>query len=393
MRQIATLSDVCEINPKHSLKGLPEEMDVSFIAMADVSEVTKSIKNSFQKKLGNVRKGFTHFSAEDVLVAKITPCYENGKMAIVEIPNELGFGSTEFHVFRPYKEKIIPKFLFYFLDSPLIRRLGAKNMTGSAGQKRVPIKFFQNLHVPLPSIEEQKRIVRKLDEAGALRQKRKEAIALLDDYIDSIFFSMFVNNADKGIIPLIKLEEIATKITDGVHAKPKYVESGVPFISVTNITTKKLTFNNCKFISDIEHQSYIKRCKPECNDILYTKVGATYGRACVVDTEDEFSLYVSVALIKPKKDLVTSTYLKYALNSKFVKHQADRSVKGAGVPDLHLIEIKSFDIPLPSISEQKEFSNIVKRIEQLKQCMIVQSEDLDKNFNLLIQKAFDEKSI
>ena len=283
------------------------------------------------------------------------------------------------------KNNIIPQYLGWFLKGKF--RYLRDRCTG-ATIPHISREVLTNILIPLPSIEDQKCIVKILDAADALRQKRKQAISLLDDYINSTFFNMFVCASKEKNIPLVSLDKLSSKITDGVHAKPHYVDSGIPFISVKNITTTKLKFENCKFVSLLDHQNFTKRCKAESGDILYTKVGATYGRACVVDTEKEFSLYVSVSLIKPKKDLVDPTFLKAVLNSTFVKRQADKSVKGAGVPDLHLIEIKKFKIPLPSMKEQKKFSKLVLDSELLKQKMIAQSEDLETQFKALIQKAF-----
>ena len=121
---------------------------------------------------------------------------------------------------------------------------------------------------------------------------------------------------------------------------------------------------------------------------MYTKVGATYGRAAIVDSKKEFSIYVSLALIKPNRSKVYPYYLNFVLNTNYVKRQANRRVKGAGVPDLHLIEIKDFDIPLPSFEEQLEFSNIIENLNKsisTTKSQMLQSEGL---FESLIQKAF-----
>ena len=165
---------------------------------------------------------------------------------------------------------------------------------------------------------------------------------------------------------IVDLESLTTKITDGVHSKPEYTSEGVEFISVKDINKGKLNFADCKYISREAHESYIKRCRPEIGDILYTKVGATYGIPAVVDTEKEFSLYVSVALLKLKKDIVNPIYIKEALRSVDVKRQADRQVKGIGVPDLHLIEIKKFKVFNPPIELQNQFEDFVKQIDKLK---------------------------
>lgn len=249
-------------------------------------------------------------------------------------------------------------------------------------------KVLNKLEVPFFPIKVQKQIAKILDQTCSLQNKRKKVINFLDDYVDSVFFNMFVKHGEKRKIPFVRLEDITTKITDGVHFKPTYVNSGVPFISVKNITTKKLNFDDCKFISPESHETYLKRCCPEFGDILYSKVGATYGRACVVDVKKEFSLYVSVALIKPKRKLISPVFLKAMLNSQFVKRQADKSVKGAGVPDLHLIEIKSFKIPLPSMEDQNKFTEIVEEVELLKRKMQTQERELDIQFQALMQKAF-----
>lgn len=253
--------------------------------------------------------------------------------------------------------------------------------------KAITQNDLQNIEIPLLSLEEQQRIATILKKAESINRKRNESIQLLNEYLDSVFFTMFVKNTNQNSIPIVKLEEVTSKITDGVHFRPVYTESGIPFISVTNITNKVLDFSDCKYISIEDHKKFILRCKPEIGDILYTKVGATYGRACVVDDDREFSLYVSVALIKPIQKLITSSYLKAVLNSSFVKYQADKSVKGAGVPDLHLIEIKNFNIPLPSIEEQNKFTQIVHFVDKLKQKMLVQSSELENQFQSLIHKS------
>lgn len=291
------------------------------------------------------------------------------------------------HIFKvEHDPRVIDKKYFKYVLRHSIEKMS--QFTHGSTMKHIVRKDFLKHNIPLPSLEDQKRIVKMLDEVDILSQKRKQSIRFLDEYVNATFFSMFVKESEEKNIPFVKLESLSSKITDGVHAKPDYTESGVPFISVKNITTTRLKFDDCKFISLTDHQNFTKRCKAELNDILYTKVGATYGRACVVDTEKDFSLYVSVALIKPKKDVVDPIFLKAVLNSSYVKRQADKSVKGAGVPDLHLIEIKKFKVPLPDMKEQKKFAGLVSGVESTKQKMFIQSEELEKKFQALMQKAF-----
>ncbi|MBE1303371.1 hypothetical protein G4W71_04865 [Clostridium botulinum] len=173
-------------------------------------------------------------------------------------------------------------------------------------------------------------------------------------------------NNNPNNFEIVNLASLTTKITDGVHSKPGYTVQGVSFISVKDINKGKLDFSKCKYISREAHENYIKRCKPEIGDILYTKVGATYGIPAVVDTNEEFSLYVSVALLKLKRELVNPVYIKEALRSVDVKRQADRQVKGIGVPDLHLVEIKKFKVFNPPIELQNQFADFIKQVDKLK---------------------------
>lgn len=163
-----------------------------------------------------------------------------------------------------------------------------------------------------------------------------------------------------------KLNDLANLITDGEHRKPNYTISGKPFISVVNITTGELKFDDCKYVSEDDNNKFRRRCNPELNDILYTKVGATYGRSAIVDTNIDFSLYVSVCLIKPKKEIINPLFLMHSLRQPYVKTQADKCIKGIGVPDLHLIEIKNFNIIVPPIELQNQFAEIVKQIDKQK---------------------------
>lgn len=190
-------------------------------------------------------------------------------------------------------------------------------------------------------------------------------------------------NIENTKYDVYKLSELTNLITDGEHKKPNYTEKGTPFISVVNITTGELKFEDCKFVSEEDACKFNKRCNPEKDDILYTKVGATYGRSAIVDIDKKFALYVSVCLIKPKKDLINPIFLNYTMRQPYVKLQADKCIKGIGVPDLHLIEIKNFKIILPPIELQNQFADIVKQIYKQKFESVIQSkkemEKIQKN--------------
>ena len=163
------LGDCCELNPKKSKDSrLVSGLKVSFVPMPAVSE-NGAIDPSEVKLYDEVKTGFTYFAENDVLMAKITPCMENGKGAVaVGLTNGIGFGSTEFHVLRPIEDISSPYWIYIMTIIKAFREDAASNMTGSAGQRRVPATFLDNFKVALPPIELQEQFasfVKQLDKS------------------------------------------------------------------------------------------------------------------------------------------------------------------------------------------------------------------------------------
>ena len=155
---MSSLGEICEINPKKSQDArLTNGLLVSFVSMPSVSE-SGDIDTTQVKPYDEVKTGFTYFAENDVLFAKITPCMENGKGAVATgLYNGIGFGSTEFHVLRPAKETATPCWIYTLTVFPQFRIDAASNMTGSAGQRRVPASFLENYRVSVPPLELQNR--------------------------------------------------------------------------------------------------------------------------------------------------------------------------------------------------------------------------------------------
>ena len=148
-----------------------------------------------------------------------------------------------------------------------------------------------------------------------------------------------------------RLGTILYKLTDGTHSRPKYVEAGVPFISVKDVSSGMLDFSNCKFITEIEHKELYKRCNPEYGDILLTKVGTT-GIPIIVNTTDEFSLFVSVALLKFNQKRMNNEYLLHLINSPLVQKQAEENTRGVGNKNWVMRDISNTLIVIPPLKEQ-----------------------------------------
>lgn len=215
------LMDFCKINPKKiNTKEFDDDMIVSFIPMPCVSDIWGKIVKKELRKLGEVKKGYTNFCEGDVLFAKITPCMENGKSAIVDkLENDIGFGSTEFYVLRCDENKLNNKYLHYFVRQKTFRDEAKGEMTGAVGQQRVPKTFLENYKMKLPTIEEQQEIVNILDKLLAKYNKIKnleqqlEKIELLKKAILAKAFrgELGTNNPDEESAENLLKEILAEK--------------------------------------------------------------------------------------------------------------------------------------------------------------------------------------
>jgi len=205
----ASLSEVCQIKPpKKEAKAKLDDTDlVSFVPMNDLGICNKKIDLNENRQLGKVSGSYTYFADDDVLLAKITPCFENGKLGIArDLTNSIGFGSSEFIVFRS-KGELVPEYLFYFLSQDSFRIAGAKVMTGAVGHKRVPKDFIENHKIPLPPLAEQKSIVAILDavfsgitKAVANAEKNlANARELFESYLNSVFTQKGEGWVDKSL--------------------------------------------------------------------------------------------------------------------------------------------------------------------------------------------------
>jgi type I restriction enzyme S subunit len=186
------LSDIAEINPKKDFEALKPSDEVSFVPMDSVDDVTGTITKKLTRKLDTVSKGYTFFRNGDVIFAKITPCMENGKCAVVsELTNSVGFGSTEFYVVRA-NENILSEYLWLFLRQEGVRSEAKTHFTGAAGHKRVPKSFMDNLEVPVPmkngkpDLVEQRRIVDELGKVSVFSEKLNDLLRKQKGYFSNL---------------------------------------------------------------------------------------------------------------------------------------------------------------------------------------------------------------
>lgn len=381
----AKLGDVCKVQGGYAFKSKEFQKDnVPIIRIGNIqdNEVEIDYNVCFTKEFLNKHPEF-EIKYGDILIAmsgatvgKIGK-YQNDTKALLN--QRVG----NFIV----TEKLEKRYLYFLLQSPLFEKFILNNAFGCA-QPNISSKQIEEFEFCNYDNAEQLEIANQLDKVQGIIDIRKKQIEQLDELIESHFVAMFGDIKDTKY-KVMKLEELTNLITDGEHKKPNYTEDGQPFISVVNITTGDLKFDNCKFVSTEDSLKFQKRCKPERNDILYTKVGATYGRSAIVNTDRKFSLYVSVCLIKPKSELINPIFLNHTMRQPYVKIQADKCIKGIGVPDLHLIEIKKFNIIVPPLELQNKFAEFVKQVDKQKFEIQKSLEEIQKLQESLMNKYFN----
>jgi type I restriction enzyme S subunit len=394
--QTAKLIDIAQLNPRPT-KNLKGDELVSFLGMASVTAETASTTKGEEKLYEEVSKGYTPFINGDILLAKITPCFENGKIAQANLQHPIGFGSTEFHVIRPKPDQSDVRYLLHYLRQQHIRLDGARKMTGSAGQRRVPEHFLTSLEIPLPPIAEQKRIAEILDRTQSLISKRKEAIAKLDTLTQSIFLEMFgdpvENNRDWSKLNFAEISPEKGLIVDGPFGstlKPdSYVETGVRVIRNFNINDA--SFDGSKFVYITRNKfNEIYRSHVCTNDILISTKG-TIGDVCLMpDLSGDSVLSASgtVRIRLPVNSPLLPYFVVYQMIQPHYKQYIKSFEAGSNQKYLNLSQIRKMELIVPPLPLQQEFAQRVEAVEKLKATHHASLSQLEALFASLQHRAF-----
>lgn len=389
---IARLGEIAELNPRLT-ESLDSNAGVSFVPMSAVTAESASTTTGEERRYGDVSKGYTPFLDGDVLVAKITPCFENGKIAQATLTHRIGFGSTEFHVVRPRAGKADARYLLHFLRQERIRRDGEGKMTGSAGQRRVPEHFLAGLEISLPPLPEQRRIAEILDRAEALRAKRRAALAQLDTLTQTIFLDLFGDPATnpKGW-PRKTVGELASKFSDGPFGSnlksSHYTETGVRVVRLQNIGVGKFIDDDKAYISE-RHFSDLK--KHEClpGDLLIGTLGDPNLRACI--QPDWLSLALNKAdcvQLRPDERIANATYICALLNQPATERMAQDLMLGQTRTRISMGRLRGLEVPTPPIKLQHEFARRVIALDKLKAAHRASLAELAALFAALQHRAF-----
>lgn len=259
------------------------------------------------------------------------------------------------------------KYLEYCLQSKNIEMFSLYAKRGSRQGKSIDLKRWLTYKIPVYSEKDQIVIEENLNKINYVIELRRKQIDLLDELVRARFVEMFGTLHDnENRFNIVTIEEVCSIIKDGTHQTPRYTEdkiNGYKFLSSKDVMSQKIDWKNIKYIPKDLHEKLYASIQPQRNDILMSKNGVNYGVAAVNDTDEVFDIYVSLALLRPKQ-LIDPVFFRCVINSIETKRQFDMSIKGIGVPNLHLGEIKKTKIILPPMELQKQFVTFVKQIDK-----------------------------
>lgn len=217
--------DIGEVNPRFSKEGIVEDIEVTFLPMRRVEELTGKMDLSITKKLSKVMKGYTPFRNGDLLFAKITPCMENGKVAIADkLTNDIGFGSTEFHVIR-LSEEVPREFFFYYITQESFRKEAKRKMKGTAGQLRVPADYIRQVPIPCASLHEQSKIIEEIECRFSTADDIEKTIDLSLRQADRLKQSILKRAFEGKLVPQDTNDEPASELLERIRAeKAKHLD-------------------------------------------------------------------------------------------------------------------------------------------------------------------------
>ncbi len=345
------IKEICEINPKQEV--LDDESIISFVGMAQISNDNK-FDTSILKKYKDVKKGFSSFKNGDILFAKITPCMENGKGVLIEnLYNETGFGSTEFHVLRVNSEIVSKKYLYWFTKWKTFRLNCEKNMTGSAGQKRVPKNYIENYELNLPKLFVQEKRVKILDCLLEIKQKKLQKLVELENLSKCLFIKMFGNI-------ILNDKNWKTQYWKNVLE----IKNGKNQRKVENKNGKYPIYGSGGIIGFAD--DYL--CKE--NSVIIGRKGNI--NKPIIVFEKFWNVDTAFGL-EPNDEILSVYYLYYFCREyNFEIHN-----KAVTIPSLVKGDLEKIKIPIPPIELQNKFAERIKLIEKSKFTVI-------KNFKLVL---------
>ena len=291
--------------------------------------------------------------------------YHQDKPYVAVVKDGAGIGRTTLHPAKSSvigtmqyllpKSNVLPEYLYYVVQYMHLE----KYFTGAT----IPHIYFKDYKAEqfnLDAMERQKEIVASLQKVETLIKVRQQQLQKLDELVKARFVEMFGDCKS-----MVSMNELCSIITDGTHQPPRFQESVIPFIFVSNLVGNVVTYNAEKFISEDTYAELYKRTPIEIGDLLLSTVGS-YGHPAVVTEDRKFLFQRHIAYLKPRHNMVNSFYLHSALLAPDGQRQIEEKVKGIAQKTLNLSEIKKIAVPLPTIEEQNQFEKFVNQTDKSK---------------------------
>lgn len=380
------LSDICLIDPsRKELNGIDKNLDVSFGMMADLGEHVREFTPKETKKIGEVTKGgYSYFKTKDILLAKMTPCFENGKSGIaLNLENGIGFGSTEFYVLR-CNGKILPDFVYHIISSDRFLNDGQYSLVGTTGRRRLLKQFVESYEIPLPPINEQTRLVdlfQSVEQSIVHAKVQAGNLKALQKALSNGLAS------EKPIFGKLLSEKNCTPYSFGdvsdcieQHDKTPLGNGLTRFIGLENIEPENFTLQGFGNIED--GTTFTKRFSK--GDVLFGKRRAYLKKVAVADFDGICSSDILVFRAKAKTML--SELLPYYASSDAFMYHAISTSAGSLSPRTKWRDLAGFQLSIPDIKTQEKIVDVLKQLGQSLQLVSQQKETLKK----LKQKLLNE---
>lgn len=356
--------------------------------MGDLGELTKHFEARTVRRFGEVVKGYTYFADGDVLCAKITPCFENGKLGIAQnLENGVGFGSSEFVVMRS-NGQILPEFLYYYLSRDTFREAGQAVMSGAVGHKRVPKEYFENLEIPLPPLDEQKRIVAVLDQAFAALDRAHRHTEFNANDCDKL-----IEDTRNSIIEEAIGRGEKARLSDVTSIDSKLVDPQSPdtadllHIGAGNMATGSDQLIDVK--SSREEELKSGKYLFDEQAILYSKIRPYLRKVARPDFSGLCS--ADVYPLTPFSTLDRNFLFHLLLSARFTRYAIAGSDR-AGMPKVNRKHLFDFEFRLPSYDTQQEAASRIDealaKIRQVRQQTEIKLVEMTHLRSSLLQKAF-----
>lgn len=351
MKKVA-IEDICELNPSKKIQ-IDSDTTISFVPMESVT-VDGRLDLSRTIQYGKT-KNYSVFQNGDVLFAKITPCMENGKCAIAEgLLNNFGAGSTEFIVLRPDTQRISSKYLYYFIHQEVFRSNCRQNMTGSAGQKRVPVKYLEKYMIPIPSLAEQERIVARIEEhfsqLDAAVTELKNVKEKLNVYRQAVLKESF--DCSKVKRESCKIKDFAVVQTGAtpLTSRNDFYNGTIPWIASGKVNEEKIYTPSAWITEKAIKETNCKIIPAHSILVAMYGEGKTRGKCAELMIDAATNQALAAITLHPDSIIIHDFLLLFL---KFNYQEIRRKAIGGVQPNLNLSVIKNLSIPLISKERQK----------------------------------------